>query len=60
MVHSIVRVAAMWIHKGHYVKQRAFFATEEDAVRAGYRPFWRCLRKDYNAWKTDSGAYRLG
>jgi methylphosphotriester-DNA--protein-cysteine methyltransferase len=27
----------------HYVKHRVFFATEADAIAAGYRPCARCL-----------------
>ena len=30
--------AARWIAKGFYVKQRVFFADEETAVAAGFRP----------------------
>jgi len=43
--------AARWIAKGHYVKQRVFFADEATAVAAGYRPCARCLPEAYKAWK---------
>jgi len=43
--------AARWIAKGHYVKQRVFFADEATAVAAGYRPCARCLTREYAAWK---------
>ena len=43
--------AAGWIAKGHYVKHRVFFADEETAVAAGYRPCARCLPDEYRAWK---------
>jgi hypothetical protein len=50
--------ALSWIRKGHYVTQRVFFALESDAVRAGYRPCFRCLRADYDEWKRDPIAYK--
>jgi hypothetical protein len=43
--------AASWIAKGHYVKQRVFFADEATAVAAGYRPCARCMPAAYAAWK---------
>ena len=43
--------AAYWIAKGHYVKQRVFFADEATAIAAGYRPCARCLPEKYEAWK---------
>ena len=43
--------ARYWISKGHYVKERVFFATEEDAIAAGYRPCARCMREKYEVWK---------
>jgi hypothetical protein len=43
--------AARWIAKGHYVKQRVFFADEATAIAAGYRPCARCLPERYRAWK---------
>ena len=37
--------AKRWIEKGHYVKQRVFFADEATAIAAGYRPCaGACLR----------------
>ena len=44
--------ARHWIARGHYVKQRVFFADEETALAAGYRPCARCLPEAYAAWKT--------
>ena len=35
--------ALRWIAKGHYVGQRVFFADEETAIAAGYRPCARCM-----------------
>ena len=43
--------AAHWIVKGHYVKQRVFFADEQTAITAGYRPCFGCLREKYEKWK---------
>jgi methylphosphotriester-DNA--protein-cysteine methyltransferase len=43
--------AARWIAKGHYVKQRVFFADETTAIAAGYRPCAGCMPEEYKAWK---------
>jgi hypothetical protein len=43
--------AKMWIEKGHYVKQRVFFADEITAIAAGFRPCARCLPEKYKKWK---------
>jgi hypothetical protein len=43
--------AKMWIEKGHYVKQRVFFADEQTAIAARYRPCYECLREKYKEWK---------
>lgn len=43
--------AARWIKKGFYVKQRVFFADEQTAIAAGYRPCFGCLREKYKEWK---------
>jgi methylphosphotriester-DNA--protein-cysteine methyltransferase len=43
--------ALRWIEKGHYVKQRVFFADEATAVSAGYRPCARCMPAEYAEWK---------
>jgi hypothetical protein len=48
--------AARWIAKGHYVKQRVFFADEPTAVAAGYRPCARCQPVEYAAWKHRRGS----
>jgi hypothetical protein len=47
--------AARWIAKGHYVKQRVFFADEATAIAAGYRPCANCLPEAYKAWKAMQG-----
>ncbi len=43
--------ALRWIARGHYVEQRVFFANEETAVAARYRPCARCMPEQYAAWK---------
>lgn len=45
--------AARWIAKGHYVKQRVFFADETTAIAAGYRPCANCLPEKYKEWKVN-------
>lgn len=37
--------------KGGYAPSRVFFADEETAIAAGYRPCHSCLREEYEAWK---------
>ena len=44
--------AKMWIAKGHYVKQRVFFKSEEEAIKEGYRPCARCMPSRYIKWKS--------
>ena len=46
--------ALRWIAKGHYVRHRVFFADEESAIAAGYRPCARCLPGQYRRWKTSA------
>lgn len=43
--------AARWIAKGHYVNERVFFADEETAIAAGFRPCANCLPEKYKDWK---------
>ena len=43
--------ALRWIAKGHYVRQRVFFADEATAIAAGYRPCANCLPDEYRRWK---------
>jgi methylphosphotriester-DNA--protein-cysteine methyltransferase len=37
--------ALRWIAKGHYVKHRVFFATEQDAIDCGYSPCKICMKE---------------
>ena len=39
------------IDKGQYVKYRVFFADEETAVAAGFRPCAICMPEAYKRWK---------
>ena len=36
---------------GDYAKNRVFFASEADAIAAGFRPCGRCMPKEYKTWK---------
>ncbi|MDF2858839.1 MAG: Metal binding domain of Ada [Neobacillus sp.] len=37
---------------GGYEEYRVFFADEETAILAGYRPCGTCMRKEYAIWKS--------
>lgn len=39
------------IANGKYIRRRVFFADEETAIAAGYRPCAICMRKEYKKWK---------
>lgn len=43
--------ALRYIAKGQYVKHRVFFADEETAIAAGYRPCGVCMKAQYKLWK---------
>lgn len=43
--------AKRWIAKGHYIKNRVFFSSEEEAISSGYRPCANCMPVKYKAWK---------
>ena len=43
--------ARRWIDRGHYVRQRVFFADEATAIAAGFRPCATCLPAEHAAWK---------
>lgn len=43
--------AARYIAKGQYVQNRVFFADEETAIQAGYRPCAKCMPEEYKKWK---------
>jgi len=46
--------ALRYIQKGQYVKHRIFFADEETAIAAGYRPCGKCMKEAYKRWKEAS------
>ncbi len=39
------------IAKGNYIPYRVFFADEESALAAGYRPCGICMKEHYQLWK---------
>lgn len=43
--------ALSWIEKGHYINNRVFFENEFIAIKNGYRPCAKCMKKEYNEWK---------
>lgn len=45
------RAALRAIAKGGYVEHRVFFADEQTAISAGYRPCAICMPKEYAEWK---------
>lgn len=45
--------AQRWIARGHYVKNRVFFSSEEEAIREGYRPCANCMPAKYKVWKNN-------
>ena len=44
-------IAQTHIAKGGYVKNRVFFANEQDAKAAGYRPCANCMKSEYKIWE---------
>lgn len=47
--------ANRYIAKGQYVQHRVFFADEETAIAAGYRPCAVCMKEQYLLWKSRQG-----
>jgi hypothetical protein len=45
------RAALRALERGGYEKYRVFFADEQTAIAAGYRPCGVCLRDKYAIWK---------
>jgi hypothetical protein len=52
--------ASRAITRGGYVTHRVFFADEETAVAAGYRPCAVCLPVAYAAWKQSARSTHRG
>jgi hypothetical protein len=48
------RSARQAIARGGYVTQRVFFADEQTAIAAGYRPCAVCLPQAYAEWRASS------
>ena len=48
------------IARGGYVRHRVFFADEETAIAAGYRPCAVCCPERYLAWKANGAQGRAG
>ena len=46
------RSALRAIERGGYIAHRVFFATEDDARAAGYRPCAVCMPEEYARWKS--------
>ena len=44
---------------GGYVEHRVFFADEEVAIAAGYRPCGTCLRPKYRRWRADTESRKV-
>ncbi len=47
--------ATRWVGRG-YERIRVFFADEETAIAAGYRPCGHCMRDKYRQWKSGQPA----
>ena len=43
--------ALRWVGRG-YERIRVFFADEETAIAAGYRPCGHCMKDKYREWKS--------
>ncbi len=43
--------ALRYISEGHYIQHRVFFADEDTAIKAGYRPCGVCMKEAYKKWK---------
>ncbi len=54
------RSALAAIARGGYVAARVFFAGEDDATAAGYRPCAVCLPADYERWRAGGPGRRSG
>lgn len=44
--------AKKFLGQGGYAKDRVFFADEQSAIAAGFRPCGHCLRDQYKVWKS--------
>lgn len=44
--------ALRYLANGQYDEYRVFFADEKTVVLSGYRPYYYCMREEYNKWKS--------
>ena len=51
-------VALSLLRRGFEPRHRVFFADEETAVAAGFRPCGACMRERYAAWRSSASASR--
>jgi hypothetical protein len=51
-------VALSFLRRGFEPKHRVFFADEETAIAAGFRPCGACMRERYAAWRSSASASR--
>jgi hypothetical protein len=43
--------AMRYLEKSHYKDNRVFFESVEVAIKLGYRPCAKCMKKEYEKWK---------
>ena len=48
------------IARGGYVAHRVFFADQQTAIAAGYRPCAVCLPEQYGIWKSERRSHNPG
>ena len=51
-------VALSLLRRGFEPRHRVFFADEETAIAAGFRPCGACMRERYTAWRSSASASR--
>jgi methylphosphotriester-DNA--protein-cysteine methyltransferase len=50
-------VALSLLRRGFQPRHRVFFADEETAIAAGYRPCGACMRHRYTEWKANTSEW---
>jgi methylphosphotriester-DNA--protein-cysteine methyltransferase len=48
------------LQRGGYSSHRVFFADQQTALAAGYRPCGTCLKADYDAWIANRQSEKSG
>jgi hypothetical protein len=51
-------VALSLLRRGFEPRYRVFFADEDTAIAAGFRPCGACMRERYAAWRSSASASR--